>query len=77
MILLATAAALTAGLTADAVALATGHTGWDGLGDGGAHLIVPTPHHGATGAAGARQSGPQSPRWYRSVRTVISSCPRL
>jgi hypothetical protein len=26
-----------------ALALATGHTGWDGLGDGGAHAIVPTP----------------------------------
>jgi hypothetical protein len=32
---LATAAALTGTLTADAVALATAHTGWDGLGDGG------------------------------------------
>jgi hypothetical protein len=31
---LATAAALTGALTADAVALATAHTGWDGLGDG-------------------------------------------
>ena len=33
-IVLALAAALTGGLTADAVALATAHTGWDGLGDG-------------------------------------------
>jgi hypothetical protein len=48
MIVLALAAALTGGLTADADALATGHTGWDGLGDGGAHAIVPRPardHH--------------------------------
>ena len=43
MIILATTAALSGGLTANAVALATGHTGWDGLGDGGAHAIVPTP----------------------------------
>jgi hypothetical protein len=34
MIVLGTAAALTGGLTADAVALATAHRGWDGLGDG-------------------------------------------
>ena len=34
---LATAAALTGALTADAVALATAHSGWDGLGDGGGH----------------------------------------
>jgi hypothetical protein len=33
---------LSGGLTVNAVALATGHTGWDGLGDGGAHVIVPT-----------------------------------
>jgi hypothetical protein len=32
---LATAAVLTGALTADAVALATAHTGWDGLGGGG------------------------------------------
>src|SRR3982074_146065 len=37
MIVLATAAAFTGGLTADAVALATAHTGWDGLGDGDGH----------------------------------------
>jgi len=32
IIVLATAAALTGALTADAVALATAHTGWDGRG---------------------------------------------
>ena len=37
IIVVATAAALTGALTADAVALATAHTGWDGLG-GGAHI---------------------------------------
>jgi hypothetical protein len=42
MIVLATTAVLSGGLTANAVARATGHTGWDGLGDGGAHAIVPT-----------------------------------
>jgi hypothetical protein len=41
MIVLATTAVLSGGLTANAVARATGHTGWDGLGDGGAHAIVP------------------------------------
>jgi hypothetical protein len=35
MIVLAMAAALTGGLTADAFALATAHTGWDGLGAAG------------------------------------------
>jgi hypothetical protein len=35
LFVLATAAALTGALTADAVALATAHTGWDGLGGGG------------------------------------------
>ena len=43
MMVLATAAVLSGGLTADAAALATAHSGWDGLGDGGAHAIVPTP----------------------------------
>jgi hypothetical protein len=42
MIVLATTAVLSGGLTANAVARATAHTGWDGLGDGGAHAIVPT-----------------------------------
>jgi hypothetical protein len=42
MIILATTAVLSGGLTANAVALASAHTGWDGLGDGGAHAIVPT-----------------------------------
>ena len=42
MIVLATAAVFSGGVTADAVARATGHTGWDGLGDGGARPIVPT-----------------------------------
>jgi hypothetical protein len=42
IIVLATAAALTGGLTADAVALATAHTGWDGLGAVG-HAIATTP----------------------------------
>jgi hypothetical protein len=41
MIVLATTAVLSGGLTANADARATGHIGWDGLGDGGAH-IVPT-----------------------------------
>ena len=41
MIVLATSAVLSGGLTANAVALATGHTGWDGLGDGGAHVAPP------------------------------------
>jgi hypothetical protein len=43
MTVLAMAAALAAGLTADAAARATAHSGWDGLGDGGAHAIVLTP----------------------------------
>jgi hypothetical protein len=43
MIVLATTAVLSGGLTANAVARATGHTGWDGLGDGGAQPIVRTP----------------------------------
>ena len=34
MIILATTAVLSGGLTANAVALAAAHTGWDGLGDG-------------------------------------------
>jgi hypothetical protein len=42
-IVLATTAVLSGGLTANAVALAAAHTGWDGLGDGGAHAIVPPP----------------------------------
>jgi hypothetical protein len=42
MMVLATAAALSGGLTADALALASAHSGWDGLGDGGADAIVPT-----------------------------------
>ena len=42
MIVLATTAVLSGGPTANAVALAAAHTGWDGLGDGGAHAIVPT-----------------------------------
>ena len=37
MTVLAMAAALTVGLTADAAARATAHSGWDGLGDGGAY----------------------------------------
>jgi hypothetical protein len=43
MIVCATTAVLSGGLTANAVALAAAHTGWDGLGDGGAHAIVPPP----------------------------------
>ena len=39
MIVLATSAVLSGGLTANAVAIATGHTGWDGLGD----EVVSTP----------------------------------
>jgi hypothetical protein len=41
MIFLATAAVLSGGMIVNAVGLATGHTGWDGLGDGRAHTIVP------------------------------------
>ena len=41
VIVLAATAVFSGGLTANAVARATGHTGWDGLGDGGAHAIVP------------------------------------
>jgi hypothetical protein len=48
---LATAAALTGALTADAVALATAHTGWDGLG-GGAHIA--RKHFGGHGGAFSR-----------------------
>jgi hypothetical protein len=48
---LATAAALTGALTADAVALATAHTGWDGLG-GGAHIA--RKHFGGPGGAFSR-----------------------
>jgi hypothetical protein len=57
MIVLATTAVLSGGLTANAVALAAAHTGWDGLGDGGAYAIVPTP---------ARDQNP--PRLQRSER---------
>ena len=61
MIVLATTAVLSGGLTANAVALAAAHTGWDGLGDGGAHAIVPTP---------ARDQNP--PRLQRSeLRLVV------
>jgi hypothetical protein len=37
MTVLAMAAALTGGLTADAAARATAHSGWDGLDNGGAY----------------------------------------
>jgi hypothetical protein len=57
LIVLATTAVLSGGLTANAVALASAHTGWDGLGDGGADAIVPTP---------ARDQHP--PRLQRSER---------
>ncbi len=40
IIVLAAVAALTGGLSGDAVARATGHTGWDGLGDGGGHPLL-------------------------------------
>jgi hypothetical protein len=40
IIVLAATAVLSGGLTANAAARATGHTGWDGLGDGGAHAIT-------------------------------------
>ena len=43
VIVLAATAVFSGGLTANAVALASAHTGWDGLGDGGADVIVPTP----------------------------------
>jgi hypothetical protein len=54
IIVLAAVAALTGTLRDDAVALATGHTGWDGLSDGGGHpllsqktprrVVTPTSH---------------------------------
>ena len=40
---LATVAAISGGLTVDALARATAHSGWDGLGDGGADAIVSPP----------------------------------
>jgi hypothetical protein len=40
MIVLAAVAALTAGLSHNALALATAHTGWDGLGDGGGQPLI-------------------------------------
>jgi len=42
VIVLATTAVLGGGLTANAVARASAHTGWDGLGDWGADAIAPT-----------------------------------
>jgi hypothetical protein len=57
VIVLAATAVFSGGLTANAVALASAHTGWDGLGDGGADVIVPTP---------ARNQHP--PRLQRSER---------
>ena len=42
MIVLATTAVFGGGLTANAVARASAHTGWDGLGDGRADAIAPT-----------------------------------
>ena len=58
IIVLATAAALTGALTADAVALATAHTGWDGLG-GGAHIA--RKHFGGPGGAFSRGFAGQVP----------------
>jgi hypothetical protein len=40
MIVLAAAAALSGGLTDEAFARATAHSGWDGLGDGRAHPLL-------------------------------------
>ena len=69
MIVLTAAGALTWGLTADAVALATAHTGWDGLGD--ASLTTPGKatklHKPANGTARGRSriiwhAWPMSPR---------------
>jgi len=57
VIVLAATAVFSGGLTANAVTLASAHTGWDGLGDGGADVIVPTP---------ARDQHP--PRLQRSER---------
>jgi hypothetical protein len=56
VIVLAATAVFSGGLTANAVARASAHTGWDGLGDGG-HVILPTP---------ARDQHP--PRLQRSER---------
>jgi hypothetical protein len=58
IIVLATAAALTGALTADAVALATAHTGWDGLGGGGGGPRMgggfARKHFGGPGGASSR-----------------------
>ena len=43
VMVLATVAAISGGLSADALARAAAHRGWDGLGDGGADAIVPIP----------------------------------
>jgi hypothetical protein len=43
---LAAVAAISGGLTADALALSAAHRGWDGLGDGRADAIVPTSARG-------------------------------
>ena len=72
-IVLALAAALTGGLTADAVALATGHTGWDGLGDGGGHAVGDS--HGARFGSG-HMGGPGRPM-EGSSRHGPASAPRF
>jgi hypothetical protein len=60
MIVLAAAAALSVGLSADAIALATAHTGWDGLGDGGGHPVLSrkTPKRDVT------PTNPQTRKWF-------------
>ena len=67
-IILAAGAALTAGLSDNAVARATAHSGWDGLGAGGGHPISSqtTPKPDAT-------PNPRIRKGYKSgfVRTQI------
>src|SRR4030088_260280 len=74
MIVLATAAALTGGLTADAVALATALSGWDGLGDGGGAPIA--SDRNARRARSGRASRPRAnPRSCDARLRKPDSCP--
>ena len=55
VIVLAATAVFSGGLTANAVALASAHTGWDGLGDGGADVIAPDTRARSASAASPAQ----------------------